>query len=142
MRLLRVLVVAGIAAGGMLACSGDSPTNGDNNNPSASAGTYFLQTVDGQSLPAVLSQTSTDTTRVTGALLNLSGDGSYSESRNLRMTGDSGVTTVTFATGSWTQSGSTITFIQALPPPRTFTGSLSGNAITVIEAGLAWVYRK
>ncbi len=45
-RLIAVLIVAGIAAGAMWACVGDATS------PSSIAGTYILQTFDGERRPA------------------------------------------------------------------------------------------
>ena len=73
-RLIAVLIVAGIAAGGMWACSGDSTS------PSSIAGTYNLQTIDGQSLPVIVLEEGTDTVAVTAGFMRLNSDQTYAES--------------------------------------------------------------
>jgi hypothetical protein len=130
-RLVAVLIVAGIAAGGAWACSGDSTS------PSSIAGTYNLQTIDGQSLPVIVLEVGTDTVEITAGFMRLVSDQTFSESVSFRIADGAIVTTdVETTTGSWTVSGSAITFTGTAGTNAgdTFTGSISGNTLTFIEA--------
>ncbi len=143
-RLISVLIVSGIAAGGTWACGGDSTS------PSSIAGTYNLQTIDGQSLPVVIFEVGTDKVEVTAGFMLLNSDQTYSESVSFRITDGAIVTTdVEATTGSWTLSGSAITFtaLAGNNAGDTFLGSISGNTLTFIEAlsgdeGVTLVLRK
>ena len=143
-RLVAVLIVAGIAVGGTWACSGDSTS------PSSIAGTYNLQTIDGQSLPVVVFEEGTDKVEVMAGSMILNSDQTYSESVSFRITDGAIVTTdIEASAGSWTLSGSAITFTATAGDNAgdTFLGSISGNTLTFIEAlsgddGVTLVLRK
>jgi hypothetical protein len=130
-RLIAVLIVAGIAVGGTWACGSDSTS------PSSIAGTYNLQTIDGQSLPVVVFEVGTDKVEITAGFMLLNSDQTFSESVSSRITDVAIVTTdVEATTGSWTLSGSDITFTATAGNNAgdTFVGSISGNTLTFVEA--------
>ena len=135
-RLIAVLIVAGIAVGGTWACGGDSTS------PSSVAGTYNLQTIDGQSLPFVIFQDGADKNEVMSGFERLNSDGTFSQSMTFRLTEGGQVSTETeTADGSWRQSESAITLTYG-GSVGTLTGSLSGNTLTLVEQGLVLVFRK
>jgi hypothetical protein len=134
---LAVLIVAGIAAGGMWACGGDSTSPG-----SIAGTTYNLWNVDGHGLPFIILQRGTESLWIVSRFIRLNSDGTYTDSGTFWRTRGGQVSTFTdTANGSWTQSGSTITFTES-PSGDTFTGSLSGNTLTIIDDGMAFVFRK
>ena len=133
-RLVAVLIVAGIAAGGMWAC-------GDSTDPDSIAGTYNLQTVDGESLPIILGGGGDNMVELASAFERLNDDGTFLESSTFRLTEDGDVSTdVETSDGSWTQSGTAITFTYT--GGGTFTGSISGNTLTTTQQGFTLVFRK
>ena len=136
MRLTAVLLVAGVAAGGMWAC-GDESTS-----PSSIAGTYNLLTIDGLNLPVTVIQVDVGTVEVMSGFERLNTDGTFSESLTLRTTEDGQVSTkVATDGGSWTQSGPAIAFTYG-GSGDTFTGSVSGDRLTITQEGVVFVFRK
>jgi hypothetical protein len=140
---LRVVFLAGLLV--VPSCGGDSTS------PSSIAGTYTLVSVDGDSLPqgVALYQDSAgglvEKVLVSGYMLLNSG-GTYSESYTFRNTEYDPFTVQPTGrvwtddmttSGSWTYTGSVITFTHGASG-RTFTGSISGNTLTIDGS----VYRK
>jgi hypothetical protein len=102
---LRTVAIAAVA---FAAACGDSPTS------PAVDGIYRLQRVNGAPLPGVLQASATDTTRATGGTLTISTDRTWRAEVVLAITSRD-VTTpgVSTASGTFTQSGQTITLRMA-----------------------------
>ena len=123
---------------GMVGCGGVDVTD-----PGSVSGTYTLQTVNGDALPAVLFQDETTLLEVTAGSITLNQDRSCSTSMSLRQTQDGVVATET-ETGVCTyalDSGS-ITVTDSANPLTPTTGSLTGSSITVTDDGDVFVYQK
>ena len=109
-------------------------------------GTYRLQTVNGQPLPFVLFNSGGFSTSITAQSLTLNNNGSFSQTTTFRDVTPEGTTTEQLSsTGTYSRSGSTITF--NLPatqedPADSFSGTISGNTITLVDAGFTAVLRK
>jgi len=105
-------------------------------------GVYQLQTVNGNALP--YSETSGGTTTsITADQLSLNADETFSEITDYRVT--DGVTTVTTqgaGIGVYTSANGAVSFTQTSPNASTFSGSVSGNQLTIIEAGATFVFRR
>ena len=118
-RIIAVLIVAGIAAGGMWAC-------GDSTSPSSIAGTYTLVTVNGEEVPFEIQGM-----EITAGWIRLDSDGTYTISMTIDgVPPDPG-------NGTYTVDGSSIGF----SGDYTGNGTLSGNTLTLIDNGV-FVFRK
>ncbi len=136
-RFLTVMTV--VLAGGLLPACGDDDSTG----PGSVSGTYTLQTIDGTSLPFVLFQIGNDKIEITAGSVRLNSDNTYSISISLRLTRAGTVTTETdTGAGTYTASGSTIQFSDSGDGEGPFTGSISGNTLTIIDEGVAFVFTK
>ncbi len=140
LRFLTIMTV--VLAGGLLTACGD---DGDATGTGGTSifGTYALQTVNGTSLPFVLIQIGNDKIEVTAGSVRLNSDNTYSVSVTFRLTEAGTVTTETdTGAGTYTASGSTIQFSDSGDGEGPFTGSISGNTLTIIDEGVAFVFRK
>ena len=110
-------------------------------NPESVSGTYTLQTLNGDALPAVL----VGTLEVTAGSITLNQDLSCSTSRSLRDTEDNTITgtTVSVCTYALDSEGS-ITLTDTANPldPTPATGSITGSSMTITEDGDVFVYQK
>ena len=113
---------------------GTSSCGSDSTSPSQTVfGTYSLVSVNGQALPVTLSNTSFGTVVIQSATVDLisqSGSSAYSATVTGTENGGASTNIITDA-GTFTSSGSTLTFSSSLAPPLTYQGTLNGNALTV-----------
>jgi lipocalin-like protein len=123
----------------LTACGNDSPTQ----PTSASVvGTWNLQTIDGNGLPYVVDQVGSDTVAITGDVLKVSANGTFSQMTYFRVTENGQVTTDSIPdAGSYALNGTAVTFTFD-SDGSTSTASLSGKTLTVAAVGLALVYKK
>ena len=134
MRFLACLLLVAVAA-----CRSDGPTD---HTPVSLAGTWRLQTVNGNGLPFVVPQTVVDKMEVTSDALTVAASGTFTQETQIRTTESGQVTTETVEdAGSYTLNGTAVTFTYD-SDGATGTGSVSGNTLTVAVGGLALVYRK
>lgn len=121
-----------------LACSGDStgPTE------ASVAGTWNLQSVNGTALPFVIAQTGTNKTEITADVLTVTSSGSFTEITTVRTTLNGTATTQTVPdAGSYVLNGNNVTF-QFQSDGSVGSGTISGNTLTVSQAGLSLIYKK
>ena len=134
MRFLACLLPVAAAA-----CRSDGPTD---HTPVSLAGTWRLQTVNGNGLPVVLEQNGAYKEELTSDVLTVAASGTFTQSMQIRVTESGQVTTETVEdAGSYTLNGTAVTFTFD-SDGWTGTGSVSGNTLTVAVGGLALVYRK
>lgn len=136
----RPLVGLWLAAA-LVACSGSSST-GPNGSASV-VGVYHLQTVNGGSLPAVLSQSATQKVEITDDQYSLNADGSYSEQGHYRVTSSTGSVTTNplVDVGAYSVTNGAVSFISTTGAGR-YTGSVGGGTLTVLVSGLTDVYKR
>jgi hypothetical protein len=104
---LRSILRAGAIAVTLAACSDSTGPDRDE-----LAGSYTLLTIDGASLPVIVDQVGEDKAEVTMGTVTLDEDGTFGDATELRITEGGVVTTEVQATqGTWTVSGSTVTFV-------------------------------
>ena len=140
LRFLTVVMVT-LAGGLLTACGDDDDATGTGGT--SIFGTYALQTIAGTSLPAVLLEVPDFKIEVTAGSVRLNSDNTYSISISLRLTDAGTVTTETeTGAGTYTASGSTIQFSEPGTGEGPFTGSISGNTLTIIDEGVTFVFRK
>lgn len=135
----RLLILALALALGVTAtaCS-------DSTSPGASiAGTYSLQTINGQTLPFVVNS-GTPYSEVLSSQIRLDANGNYSSLTRYRDTYPGGQPNLVDvpATGYWTLSGSQITLTEIGYPNDPSYGTISGNRITFVDFGLTLVYTR
>ena len=121
------------------ACGSDSPAAP---TLASVAGTWNLQTVNGVSLPLVLSQTSTEKHELTALTFDATSTGTFTETDSYRDTVNGVVSTSsTGDSGTYTINGSSITFTFD-SDGLSDTGTISGNTLTIISQGIVLVLRK
>jgi len=104
---LRNTLRAGVIAVALAAC-------GDSTGPDSDdlVGSYDLITIDGASLPVIVEQIGEDKAEITMGTVTLDEDGTFGDVTELRITEGGVVTTEVVSTqGTWTVSGSTVTFV-------------------------------
>jgi hypothetical protein len=98
---------AGVIAVALAACSDSTGPDTDD-----LVGLYDLITIDGASLPVIVDQIGEDIAEITMGTVTLDEDGTFGDATEIRITEGGVVTTEVQSTqGTWTVSGSTVTFI-------------------------------
>lgn len=132
----RLLVLALSLALGLTAtaCS-DSTGPGD-----SIAGTYTLQSINGQPLPFLVDNSGNPNSEVVLAQVNLDASGNYSSLTRYRDTypNQQPILVDETFTGFWTLSGSQITLTEPGFAPT--YGTISNNRITISDFGFTLVY--
>lgn len=135
---LRNTLRAGVIAVALVAC-------GDSTGPDSDdlVGSYDLITIDGASLPVIVDQVGEDKAEITLGTVTLDEDGTFGDATELRLTEGGVVTTEVQSTqGTWTVSGSTVTFV-----PNDGSGNYSMTwdgqlRLTQIFQGFTLVYER
>lgn len=128
-----VCITATVLLGG---CDSDGTTGPAQN---AVSGTWNLQTVNGAPLPFVTQ--STPKIELTSDQLVVSGNGTFTQASQVRITSGSSVTTENRSdAGTYSLSGTSATFI--FNGGTTGAGTVSGNTLTVATPGRSYVYQK
>jgi hypothetical protein len=121
MRLCLALTMA-LVVGGLLTACGD-----DSTGPTSIFGTYTLATVNGQPVPVEIQGF-----EITAGWIRLDSDSTYTISMTVDgVTPDPG-------DGTYTADGSSIEFSGDF----TGNGTISGNALTIVDEGGTFVFRK
>ncbi|HEY9518670.1 MAG TPA: hypothetical protein VIQ98_05400 [Gemmatimonadales bacterium] len=98
---------AGVIAVALAACSDSTGPDTDD-----LVGLYDLITIDGASLPVIVDQIGEDIAEITMGTVTLDEDGTFGDATEIRITEGGVVTTEVQSTqGTWTVSGSTVTFV-------------------------------
>ena len=124
----------------VIACSdatgpGDGPGGG-------LVGTWRLQTVDGLPLPFTLSEGGADKLELTAETMTLVASGSFDMVTTFRVTEGSNVFPESIPDeGTYVVNGSTVTFTYD-SDGSTDIATVSGNAMTLDDIGLTFVYRR
>jgi hypothetical protein len=133
---MRRLVLA-LSAVSILAC-------GDSSGPefSSAVGTWNLVTVNGLALPFTVALAQNYQLEVLSDVFVASENGTYTESTTLRETESGTATTTTEqSNGTWTQTNNTVTVTES-GGTETATATISGNTITLSQAGFLSVYHR
>ncbi|MGK2936176.1 MAG: lipocalin family protein [Gemmatimonadaceae bacterium] len=135
----KFMKMAAIAAVGLVAACG----GGDDgiNEPASIAGTYILQTLDGQAPPVVVFDASGFKVEIVSGNFVLNANGSFTTTVVFRITEDSAVTTESESyTGTYAVTGSTVNFTYS--DGDTDSATLEGNTLTFSDGGSTAVFRK
>ena len=139
-KLFFVLLVFGLGA-----CGGDgaSTTGPDDTEPeSVTAGTYTLQSIDGEPLPVVIDQIGTYTLEFTAASITLNADLTCSDSFSIRET-ESGVVTTATVPDICTYTINAGAISVTYPSDGIVVGgSIVGSQLTLSDDGLVLIFQK
>lgn len=135
-------VLTKVAAVAVLALSAACGGGGDDGfDPISIAGTYNLQTIDGQAPPVVVYEEPAFKVEITSGNFILAAGGSFTTTVVWRLTEDNVATTETESfPGTYTVNGSTVTFNYS--DGDTDTATLAGNTLTFNDAGTTAVFQK
>ena len=119
----------------VVACGGDKATG-----PNASiTGNYTLRTVNGNTVPAVVFQNTTEKEELTAGNINLNADRTWSGALSLRSTNLTNGATATLslpANGTYTNNNGSITLTDASDNSQ-LTGTVGGGTLTIVgDTGL------
>ena len=119
----------------VVACGGDKATG-----PNASiTGNYTLRTVNGNTVPAVVFQNTTEKEELTAGNINLNADRTWSGSLSLRSTNLTNGATATLslpANGTYTNNNGSLTLTDASDNSQ-LTGTVGGGTLTIVgDTGL------
>ena len=119
----------------VVACGGDKATG-----PNASiTGNYTLRTVNGNAVPAVVFQNTTEKEELTAGNINLNADRTWSGALSLRSTNLTNGATATLslpANGTYTNNNGSITLTDARDNSQ-LTGTVGGGTLTIVgDTGL------
>ena len=119
----------------VVACGGDKATG-----PNASiTGNYTLRTVNGNTVPAVVFQNTTEKEELTAGNINLNADRTWSGSLSLRSTNLTNGATATLslpANGTYTNNNGSLTLTDASDNTQ-LTGTVGGGTLTIVgDTGL------
>ena len=119
----------------VVACGGDKATG-----PNASiTGNYTLRTVNGNAVPAVVFQNTTEKDELTAGNINLNADRTWSGSLSLRSTNLTNGATATLslpANGTYTNNNGSLTLTDASDNSQ-LTGTVGGGTLTIVgDTGL------
>ena len=111
-------------------------------SPPSIFGTYTLHAVDAKQLPALLLNDGDYTFEAADGAYVLRENGTFSSSQTWReeYQGWTHLSTHSFE-GTFTLSGSTVTFVWP-SDGATWTGTLTGSELTVVDDDQLWLYRK
>ncbi len=113
---------------------------GDATGSEAIASDFTLQTINGQNLPFVLAQVVVDNVEITAGSVRLNSDNTFSTSLTVATTeGGATASETTTVTGTYTLNGTTLAFTSE---EDTFSGSITGNTLTISDEGVTFVYQK
>ena len=133
-RLLLALIATGTAASLAAACK-------DSSSPDVLAGTYALQSVNSEALPATLAQLGSNKLEAASGTLVLEADGTFVLTTELRITEDGSISTETATdTGVWEIVGVEITLRDS--DGRETTGGVNGATVTLVISQVPWLYQK
>ena len=129
---MRKLVAAALVV--LAACT-------DSTGPNSHIGSYTLLRINGQSLPQVIDQDASSTLEVTGGVVTLDSDGTFTDRIDFRFTTATSVETDSdIATGFYTITGDNVTFES--DDGFTYSMALSGRTLTQVEPGITLVYQR
>ena len=135
---LRNTLRAGVLAVALAACSDSTGPDTDD-----LVGSYDLITIDGASLPVIVDQIGDDKAEITMGTVTLDEDGTFGDATEIRITEGGVVTTEVQSTqGTWTVSGSTVTF---MPNDGSGNYTMTWNGqlrLTQLFQGFTLVYEK
>jgi hypothetical protein len=106
-------------------------------------GTFNLQTFNGSSLPVTVSLSGNTRVELESDVFSVNPDGTWSELAYYLTTTGATVTASSAAfIGVYRALNAQIQFTVTTPTTGTFSGSVSGNTLTIVETNGTWVYQR
>lgn len=106
------------------------------------AGTYELETFNGNLLPTVMFSNGFQQDELISETFTIYSDGTYTDDYTIRTSSQTGSSTSDFRdVGTYQQNNSALQF-QDSRTGDIFTGSVSGSTLTVTQLGDVYVYRR
>jgi len=108
----------------------------------AAVGVYTLSTINGQTMPVIVQQSGNDKVEITGGVVTLKEDRTFSDVTNARITVAGSVTSESdAASGTWTRQANTVQFVPTgfAAYSMTWDGS---NRLTQSFEGFTLIYNK
>ena len=122
-----------------LACGGDDTTVP---TQASVAGTWSLQTVNGSPLPFTIATTPAKL-EILSYVVNVSANGTWTSSQQVRTTFGSSVTTNTNTDGgTYTLSGNNVAITSNTAGSTVQAGVIAGNTLTLTQSGFIFVFTK
>ena len=139
----RIALVVSLAA--LAGCGGDTPAFTLGPTDANVVGTFSLTNSNGRVLPIVARITAEEEWDMTSDQLIIRADLTWSETSNFKvitfLTG--GIATQqTSSSGTYTIADSKINFVMTVGGTATYTGSVSGNTLTMIYNGGHFIYTR
>lgn len=120
-----------------LACGGDSA-----GPKTAIAGTWRLQTINGQPLPFVREEPGSSKIELTSDVYTLADNGAFTKLMSVRVTTNGQVSTTTISeTGTYVLDGTAVT-VHYNTTATSVTGSWQGNTIAIAAEGFPGIYTR
>lgn len=105
-------------------------------------GTYQLETFNGSVLPTISFQDNFEQDRLLAETFMVFSDGTYEDDYTLRITTSSGTSDQSFRdVGTFQQNNNAIQFRDSRTA-NVFTGSITGNTLTITQLGDIYVFRR
>jgi hypothetical protein len=131
-----VALIAFVAAAG---CGSDKATNAVSGSI---AGTYSVKSVDGNPMPYTVQSGSSSAT-LTSDVLTVADDGTWNETYAFTMTVNGTTTNQSVGDGgTWTRSGSAVSFYSNLNAATVYTGSITGGGFTLSDGTSSYLFAK
>lgn len=136
----RMLAVATVLLAAM-ACGGGSDTTSPP-GVDAAVGVYTLTSINGQPMPVIVQESGNSKTEITGGVVTLKGDRTFTDVTNARITTGGNVTTESDGvSGSWTRQANTVQFAPTGFEAYSMTWDGS-NRLTQTFQGFTLIYNK
>ena len=135
-------IIAALATLLAVACGDGGPAD-----PAPSiSGTYVLHTIDGQALPLdLVDSESGDQMTVHSGSMTLTDAGTFTMTEAVRFSsGGSALELSLTGSGTYTRNGATLTFnmVDEEEGPTSFTATISGNTVSMVDDGVTFVFRR
>jgi hypothetical protein len=106
------------------------------------SGSYSLQTFNGSNLPALFDQTSFQERDLVAETFTLYSDGTYTDDYRMRVIDQNGTSDLNYHdVGTYQQNNSALQFRDS-STGNAFTGSITGNTLTITQFGDVYVFSK
>lgn len=142
MRITPIVLV--LAALGLAAC--DDTNNNGVVSPNVLAGSFILQSVSGNQLPAVVVDSANPAVRLDAlsGVISINGGDQFVDATTFRQTVSGVISTRTVTCpGTYTVAGTVFQFVEATPAPdcgRTFTGVIEGTTLNASVLGIPAIF--
>jgi hypothetical protein len=130
-----------VAVAAITACGGDATSPGTPSGPTSPTGSYSMSTVNGKPLPFTMFSDTNYRYEVTAGTLSLTGDGKATVWMTYRQTVVTNVETfVDSSSGTWTRSGSAVSFAWPDSSHETATWANGQLSVAHVDGSVTTTY--